>query len=71
MHPAMLGEVIARELLAEILHHVVALELAMNEHVDADLLLPAHGGLGLFPQEGVVVGIVQCAASVMATNASR
>src|SRR5216683_7608141 len=32
LHPAMLGEVIARELLAEILHHVVALELAMNEH---------------------------------------
>mgnify|MGYP001807343303 FL=1 len=35
------GEV--RELLAETIHRVVAVELAMGRHVDADLLLPARG----------------------------
>ncbi len=38
LHPAMLGEGEACELLAEILHHVVALELAMHEHVEPDIL---------------------------------
>ena len=42
----MFGEGVAGELFAEILHHIVSFELAMNQHVDADLLLPAHGGLG-------------------------
>ena len=38
----MLGEGEAGELLAEILHHVVALELAMHQHVEPDFLLPLH-----------------------------
>ena len=54
----MLREGKAGELLAEILHHVVALELAMNEHVEANLFLPAHGARGFFAQEALVGGSV-------------
>ena len=36
LHPAVLGEGEACKLLAEILHHVVAFELAMHQHVEAD-----------------------------------
>jgi hypothetical protein len=39
----MFGEGKAGELLAKILHHIVALELAVDEHVETDLLLPANG----------------------------
>ena len=38
LHPAVGGEGKACELLAEVLDHVVALELAVHEHVEADLL---------------------------------
>jgi len=39
----MLCECESGKLLAEILHHIVALEFAMNEHVETDFLLPANG----------------------------
>jgi hypothetical protein len=54
-----LGEGEAGELLAEILHHVVALELAMHQHVEADVFLPAHGARGLVLQEHLVGGIAE------------
>ena len=54
----MLGEGKAGELLAEILHHVVALELAMDQHVEPDLFLPAHGPRGFCFCRKVVVGDV-------------
>src|SRR4029453_4094761 len=60
LHPAMLGEGIARELLAEILHHVVPLELPMDQHGDADLPLPAHCGCGLPTKERFVFRIAEC-----------
>ena len=53
------GEGIAGKLLGEILHHVVALELAMNQHVEADIFLPAHGARGLVLQEHLVGGIAE------------
>src|SRR5690606_10878124 len=43
LHPAVAGEREAGELFAKILNHVIALELAMDEHVKADFLLPADG----------------------------
>jgi hypothetical protein len=42
LHPAVGGEGKALELFAEILDHVVALGLAMHQHVDADRLLAPH-----------------------------
>ncbi len=47
------------KLLAEILDHVVALELAVHQHVEADLLLPADGARGLLLQECLVVGVAE------------
>ena len=55
----MLGDGIAGKLLAKILHHIVALELTMDEHIDANLLLPTYRGLCLPLQEAVVVGVAQ------------
>jgi len=55
----MLGEGRAVELLAKILHHVVALELTMDEQIDANLLLPTYRSLCLPLQEAVVVGVAQ------------
>ncbi len=42
LHPAVPGEGEAAQLLAEILDHVVALELAVHQHVEPQFLLPAH-----------------------------
>ena len=39
------------------LHHVVALECAVHQHVEADLLLPGHVAGGLLAQEGLVLGV--------------
>src|SRR5690606_40149383 len=39
LHPAVCGEREAVEPLAEVLDHVVVLELAMDQDIDADLLL--------------------------------
>jgi hypothetical protein len=44
----------AGELLAEILHHIVAFKLALNEHIEANFLLPSHGARRLFTQEPLV-----------------
>lgn len=60
----MLGEGVSGESLPKILHHVVALELTMDEHVDADFLLPAHGRLSLLTQEGGVIRITECPLGV-------
>src|SRR5713226_10773883 len=43
LHPAVLGERESLELLAEVLHHVVALELAVHEHIEAELFLQLQG----------------------------
>ena len=51
LHPAMAGESETLQLFAKILHHVVALKLAVNEHVNADLLLEADGTFNLSPDE--------------------
>src|SRR3546814_16215091 len=47
LHPAVRREREAGKLLAEILDHVVALELAVDEHVEPDPLLPADRAFGL------------------------
>ena len=60
----MAGEGEACELFAEILHHVVALELAMHEHVEADIFLPAHRARRLVLQERFVGGVGQGALGV-------
>ena len=64
LHPAVLGEGEALELLAEILDHVVALELAVHQHVEADLLLDADGILGLLLEERLVGGSLELALAV-------
>jgi hypothetical protein len=46
------------------LHHVVALELAMNEDIEPDLLLPADRIGGDAAEEGLVAGIIEGALGV-------
>src|SRR5258708_2955077 len=41
--PAVMGEAEAGQLLAKVLHHVVALELAVHQHVEPQRLLPRNG----------------------------
>ena len=52
LHPAVVGERVAVHLLAEVLDHVVALGLAVHQHVEADLLLQADHALDLRPSSG-------------------
>ena len=47
LHPAVAGEGEPFELLAEVFHHVVALALAVHQHVQVDLLLEPHRPLDL------------------------
>ena len=42
LHPPVFGKRIAAQLLAEVLDHVVALELTVHQHVEPDCLLPAY-----------------------------
>ena len=60
----MAGEGEARELFAKILHHVVALELAMHEHVETDGFLPLHRLRRLVLQIDLVDFVGQGAAGV-------
>src|SRR6267378_731854 len=55
LHPAMLGEGESGELLAEVLDHVVALELAVHEHVEPDLFLQRDRFPDLRLDEAIVV----------------
>ena len=64
LHPPVLREREAGELLAEILDHVIALELAVDEHVDIQLFLDTDGFLRLLAQELVICRIAQVAALV-------
>ncbi len=57
LHPGVLGEQEAVEVLAEVLDHVVALELAVNQHIEADLLLVPDAGVDLGLHELVVFGL--------------
>ena len=57
----MLGEGEALQLLAEVLDHVVPLELAVDEHVETDLFLHADGPFDLGRKEGLVGGRVHIA----------
>ena len=62
LHPAVPGKGEAGEPLAEVLHHVVALELAVDGHVHADLILPANGVRGQALKLGIVRGLRDLAA---------
>ena len=64
LHPGILREDEAGKLLAKILHHVVAFELAMHEDVEADRFLPADRALGLVLQERPVTDVAQLALAV-------
>ncbi len=54
LDPSVLGEQEAVEVLAEIFDHVVTLELAVDQHVEADLLLLLDDGVDLGFDELVV-----------------
>ena len=65
LDPSGAGEGEAREAFAEVLDHVVALELAVHQNVEAEAFLPADRPLGLGPQEGVVTRLVEGALAVL------
>ena len=56
LNPSVLGEGKACQLLAEILHHVVALKLAVHQHIQSNLLLPFYAFSGFFLQQLIVFG---------------
>ena len=64
LDPAVDGGREAVEVLGEVLDHVVALRLAVHQHVQAQLLLQPHDPLDLLPQEGVVLRVRQGAGAV-------
>ena len=55
LHPAVRGGDVALQLLAEVLNHVVAFRLAVNEHVQTGLLLETDGALDLLADEVLVL----------------
>jgi hypothetical protein len=57
LNPSVLGEDEAGEELAEVLDHVVALRLAVDEQVEANLLLEPYDALDLLLQEVLVLGL--------------
>ena len=61
LHPAVDGHVEAVEQLREVLHHVVALGLAVDQNVQAQVLLQLHDGGDLGLHRGLVVGVAQLA----------
>mmetsp|Transcript_18854 Transcript_18854/g.34198 ORF Transcript_18854/g.34198 Transcript_18854/m.34198 type:complete len:615 (-) Transcript_18854:549-2393(-) len=58
LDPSVLRKDVSLELLAEVLDHVVTLELAMHQNGDVQLLLEANGALDLLPEELVVLALV-------------
>ena len=56
LDPGHLGEDESGEALTEVLDHVVALGLSVDEHVEADLLLDVDDALDLLLDERVVLG---------------
>ena len=65
MHPARRGHGESIESLAEVLDHVVAFELAVDQDVETDVLLEPHGLLGLGLEERVIRCGVALAAPVL------
>src|SRR5665811_595363 len=69
LHPAVLGDGEAVQMLGKILHHVVAFGLAVHDDIQADLLLQVDNVLDLGLHEADVLGLAQdvpgqlCAAS--------
>ena len=61
LHPGVLGEHVAVHLLGEVLDHVVALGLAVHEHVEADLLLEPDHALDLAAHQVEVLLLVDLA----------
>jgi hypothetical protein len=57
LHPAILGEYKAVEKFSEVLDHVVALRLAVDEEVEANLLLEADDTLDLLLEEVFVLSL--------------
>ena len=68
LHPAELGGDEAVHELGEVLHHVVALGLAVDEHIDAERLLQLDGALDLLAHRRGVRGLVDVAVSVRRTG---
>ena len=68
LHPAVRREGEAGELLAEVLDHVVALGLAVDEHVEADLLLEGDHLVDLAADERAVGGVVELALAQLAAR---
>ena len=71
LHPAEAREGEAVELLAEVLDHVVALRLAVHQHVEADLLLQPDDALDLPSHRLLVAGLVQLPGSQLPAGAAQ
>ena len=71
LHPGVLGEDVALHLLGEVLDHVVALGLAVDEDVEADLLLEADHALDLGAHAALVLGLVDLALREASARAWR
>src|SRR5450759_4528837 len=59
LHPAVLGDGEAVQVLGKVLHHIVAFGLAVHEDVQADLLLQVDNTFDLGPHEADVLRLAQ------------
>src|SRR5665811_375082 len=59
LHPAVLGDGEAVQVLGKVLHHIVAFGLAVHEDVQADLLLQVDNTFDLGLHEADVLGLAQ------------
>jgi hypothetical protein len=68
LDPRILREDEALELLAEVLHHIVALRLSVNENVESNLLLEADHSLDLVLDELLVLLLRDLALGELGTS---
>ena len=68
LHPAVLGEGEALELLAEVLDHVVTLGLTVDKEVEANFLLESDNKLNLLLDEILVLGFSEFASAKASTS---
>ncbi len=59
LHPSILGEDKARELLSKVLNHVVTFRLAVDEEVKSNLLLEVYNTLNLLLDEFLVLVLAE------------
>src|SRR5690606_176366 len=67
LHPTVAGKRETIQLLAEVLHHIVAFRLTMHQHIDTELFLKCDDLTNLILEEGFVLLLCDLALVELAT----